>query len=143
MCTQYATLAQHSTNIRVTLRVSRPSKHESLIQCWVTVFDAGPTVNTNSPRLYHCYCWPTVFDAGPTVTQHCMGKQARIQRGGRRRHTPTPFLNSLKSPLNLPNSLGSEPPKPLRPLLFQILDQPLVNVLCSLWDSYYTVNTRP
>ena len=55
--------------------------------------------------------------------------QARIQRGGAVGVRPPLFVpNSLKSPLNWPKNLGSEPSKPLRPLLFQILDPPLTLV---------------
>ena len=76
-------------------------------------------------------CCTTIFKVCPALIQHAYGNVLRLlwhnvrrgSRGGHRGRTPTLFFpNSLKIGQK---SLGSEPPKPLHPLLSQILDPPL------------------
>ena len=49
--------------------------------------------------------------------------------------------NSLKSPLNwlkfVKKACVDEPPNPLRPLLFQILDPPLIHDICKMKKNIY------
>ena len=75
--------------------------------------------------------FPSSDNALPELSQHTSSDNALLTsgvdpEGGAGDARPplfTPY--SLKSPLNWPKNLGGEPPNPLRPLLFQILDPPL------------------
>ena len=90
-----------------------PSKHETWNQCWVNVYDVGPT-------LIQCLVFAGIglqpWQQGilAQLDGHSVEPlQARVQRGRAQGRPPVFAPNSLKSPLNCPKyaqKLAPEPP---------------------------------
>ena len=71
---------------------------------------------------------PSFYNVDNMVRKYAVIGAKRGSRGGSAGGARQPLFapNSLKSPLNWPRKTSwGEPPNPLRPLLFQILDTPL------------------